>query len=60
MEQAFREKQMALSISGNLIIDEEFRSASTGNPNNAVATLSADATLIAYHNGPPRHGPTAI
>jgi hypothetical protein len=42
---------MALSISGNLIIDEEFRIPSTGSADNEVATLSADATLLAFING---------
>lgn len=43
---------MALSISGNLIIDEEFRSPSTGtNTENEVAALSADPALITYLNG---------
>jgi hypothetical protein len=42
---------MALNISGNLIIDEEFRVPSTGNPDNEVTALSADATLITYLNG---------
>jgi hypothetical protein len=42
---------MALSISGNLVIDEEFRIPSTGSADNEVATLSADATLVAYLNG---------
>src|SRR3954452_6082809 len=39
---------MALGISGNLTIDEEFRSGST---DNEVAPLSANATLIAFVNG---------
>src|SRR6266540_1368474 len=42
---------MALSISGNLIIDEEFRTPSTGSVDNEVTTLSASAELIAYLNG---------
>src|SRR4051812_16780030 len=42
---------MALSISGNLIIDEEFRIPSTGSTDNEVAALSADAALIAFLNG---------
>lgn len=42
---------MALSINGNLIIDEEFRVPSTGSADNEVATLSADATLLAFING---------
>ena len=43
---------MALSISGNLIIDEEFRNPSTGtNTENEVATLNADQALIDYLNG---------
>jgi hypothetical protein len=42
---------MALSISGNLIIDEEFRTPSTGSADNEVTTLSADVTLITYLNG---------
>jgi len=42
---------MALSISGNLVIDEEFRTPSTGSTDNEVATLSADATLLAFLNG---------
>jgi hypothetical protein len=42
---------MALSISGNLIIDEEFRTPSTGAADNEVTTLSASASLIAYLNG---------
>ena len=41
---------MALSISGNLIIDEEFRTPSTGSADNEVTTLSASATLISYLN----------
>jgi hypothetical protein len=41
---------MALSINGNLIIDEEFRVPSTGDPDNEVPALSADPTLIAYLN----------
>ncbi|TWA93887.1 hypothetical protein [Bradyrhizobium stylosanthis] len=43
---------MALSISGNLVIDEEFRIPSTGSTDNEVATLSADATLLAFLNAP--------
>ena len=42
---------MALSISGNLIVDEESRNPSTGAPENEVATLSADQALIDYLNG---------
>jgi len=42
---------MALGISGNLVIDEEFRTPSTGSTDNEVATLSADATLLAFLNG---------
>lgn len=43
---------MALSISGNLIIDEEFREPSTGtNTESEVAALSAAPALIAYLNG---------
>jgi hypothetical protein len=42
---------MALSISGNLIIDEEFRAPWTGSTDNDVATLSANATLFPYLNG---------
>jgi hypothetical protein len=42
---------MALSISGNLVIDEEFRDPSTGSPDNEVTALSADATLNAYLTG---------
>jgi hypothetical protein len=42
---------MALSISGNLVIDEEFRVPSTGSVDNEVSTLSADPTLLAYLNG---------
>src|SRR6266487_2752306 len=42
---------MALSISGNLIIDREFRTPSTGSADNEVTTLSADATLLAFLNG---------
>jgi Domain of unknown function (DUF5801) len=41
---------MALSINGNLIIDEEFRVPSTGDPDNEVAALSANPTLINYLN----------
>src|SRR5688572_24853986 len=41
---------MTLSISGNLIIDEEFRTPSTGDDNEVVA-LSADAELIAFLDG---------
>jgi hypothetical protein len=43
---------MALSISGNLIIDEESRNPSTGtNTENEVAALSAAPALITYLNG---------
>ena len=43
---------MALSISGNLIVDEESRNPSTGaHTENEVATLSADQALIDYLNG---------
>ena len=43
---------MALSISGNLIIDEEFRNPSTGtNTENEVSTLSANQALIDHLNG---------
>ena len=42
---------MALSISGNLIIDEEFRTPSTGSADNEVTALSASAALITYLNG---------
>src|SRR5262245_5998806 len=42
---------MALSINVNLIIDEQFRVPSTGNADNEVTTLSADATLLAFLNG---------
>lgn len=41
---------MALSVSSNLIIDEEFRIPSTGSTDNEVTMLSADATLFAYLN----------
>jgi len=42
---------MALSISGDLVIDEEFRTPSTGSTDNEVATPSANATLLAFLNG---------
>jgi hypothetical protein len=42
---------MALSINGNLIIDEEFRIPSTGSVDNEVAALNAAPALVTYLNG---------
>ena len=42
---------MALGISGNLIIDEEFRNPSTGSTDNEVAVLTASTTLRDFLNG---------